>query len=149
MIYIEPAELWEKFQTNKTSLIGHYLTCAEDDTMSIFMTADENNELTLMATEFDTGNEYVESFDTETIAVAAYEEMLTWLAEDDTLDPEPTEDDAEDFMQPILAATYAFTGVLTDLPPDKLGLTRDDLEELAYQMAWFLKGRFDIDSQLA
>lgn len=148
MIYIEPKDLWEKFQTNLSVLDGHYITCADDDdSTTICMTMDSQGELVLMAFDSETGDDFYESFADEESAVDAYKEMLTWLSDETKPVADEPEEDPDDFMEPILAATYAFAGVLIGSAPDKL--IREDLEDIAYQMAWYMKGRYDIESLLA
>lgn len=148
MIYIEPKDLWEKFQTNLSVLDGHYITCADDDgDLTICMTADASGELVLMIFSSESGDDYYESFADEESAVHAYRDMLTGFPDPPESPADEPEEDPDDFMEPILAATYAFAGVLIGSAPDKL--IREDLEDIAYQMAWYMKGRYDIESLLA
>lgn len=149
MIYIDPSDIWEKFQENKTSLEGHYLTCAEDDDIKIFMTV-ESGDLVLAAEDYTSGDSQYETIESEDEAIEVYSTMLTWIAcTGEALDDDDVPDDPDSDMEPILAAAYAFIGVLAGKPPDKLGLDKDDLEDAAYQMAWYLKGRYRLDSMLA
>ena len=86
MIYIEPRDLWDKFEANKTILPGHYLACAEEDGKSIKLSVEEGDLLLI----YDGEDGYVdEVFDNEADAIYAYEEMLNWLSE-------PAEDGPED-----------------------------------------------------
>ena len=151
MIYIDPSQLWETFEANKACLEGQYLTCAEDKNFKIVMTA-ERGDLCLVANDMTYKKSHYETVESEDEAVEAYEGMLMWLDDDEEEDvviDEPVDDDRYEEMEPILAATYAFIGVLVGETPNKLGFTVDDLEDAAYQMAWYLRGRHDIDTLLA
>ena len=140
MIYIEPKDLWEKFELNKTVLNGHTITCAEDQQTTILMTIEEGS-MVLIANDFEVNDSHYEVADSEEEAVEIYSEMLAWL------EPEPEdEEEDDDDIEHILAATYAFIGVLTGETPSNLGLTKPDLEDAAYQMSWYLRGRHDIES---
>ena len=140
MIYIEPKDLWEKFELNKTVLNGHTITCAEDQQTTILMTIEEGS-MVLIANDFELGDSQYEVADSEEEAIEIYSEWLSLLEPEDIDDV----DDSDD-IEPILAATYAFIGVLTGETPSNLGLTKTDLEDAAYQMSWYLRGRHDIES---
>lgn len=134
MIYIKPQELWEKFETNKTILPGHYLSCAEDDRNSIRLSIEEGN--LLLSYEGD-GGYYDEAFDNEADAIAAYEEMLAWFDEDEpdegTDTPEPPE-----VSDQLLAATAAWLCVAMHCKPKELNMSEMEIENFAVNMLWEL-----------
>ena len=145
MVYIEPKDIWEKFLENKSMLDGHTINCAEGNNVIIYMTCEDGN-MVLVIEDYNTDKTEYEVVESEEEAVWCYENALGWILED--CDPAETEDE-DDFLDPILASTYAFIGILTAEDPVDLNLSKVDLEDIAYQVAWYLRGRYDIDSQLA
>lgn len=136
MIYIKPKELWEKFETNKTILPGHYLSCAENDEHSIRLSVEEGD---LLLSYEGTGGYYEEAFDNEADAIAAYEEMLSWFseeeddAEEDSDTPEPPE-----VSDQLLAATAAWLCVAMHCKPKELNMSEMEIENFACNMLWEL-----------
>lgn len=137
MIYIEPQDLWEKYESNKTSLEGHYLTCAEDDRNSIRLSIEEGSLLLSYEGE---GGYYDEAFDNEADAIYAYEEMLGWLSEPAEDGPEDDPDVPEDpeISDQLLAATAAWLCVATHCKPQDLNMTTFEIEDFAVNMLWEL-----------
>ena len=140
MIYVTPETVWEKFQTNKAALADRYLTCADDDFMRIILTADESGNFQLICEDYQSGDVFDQTFfpDEKEDAVEAYEEMLSWLEAEDEDEPEEPE---SEIPEKVLAAAYAFIGVLTGEDPDDLGVVRDDLESLVLLLDRWLQTR--------
>ena len=135
MIYIKPQELWEKFETNKTILPGHYLTCAEDDRNSIRLSIEEGNLLLSFEGE---GGYYDEAFDNEADAIAAYEEMLAWFSEEDDTDEDPDTPEPPEVSDQLLAATAAWLCVAMHCKPKELNMSEMEIENFACNMLWEL-----------
>ena len=136
MIYIKPQELWEKFETNKTILPGHYLTCAENDEHSIRLSIEEGD---LLLSYEGTGGYYDEAFDNEADAIAAYEEMLSWFSEEED-DPDEDSDTPEppEVSDQLLAATAAWLCVAMHCKPKELNMSEMEIENFACNMLWEL-----------
>lgn len=137
MIYIEPQELWEKFETNKTILPGHYLSCAEDDRNSIRLSIEEGSLLLSYEGE---GGYYDEAFDNEADAIYAYEEMLGWLSEpaEDGQEDDPDVPEDPEISDQLLAATAAWLCVATRCKPEELNMSPLEIEDAARAMLWEL-----------
>lgn len=137
MIYIEPRDLWDKFEANKTILPGHYLACAEEDGKSIKLSVEEGDLLLI----YDGEDGYVdEVFDNEADAIYAYEEMLGWLSEPAESGPEEAPDVPEDpeISDQLLAATAAWICVATKCKPEELNMSPLEIEDAARAMLWEL-----------
>ena len=136
MIYIKPQELWEKFETNKTILPGHYLTCAENDEHSIRLSVEEGD---LLLSYEGTGGYYDEAFDNEADAIAAYEEMLSWFSEEeDDPDGDPDTPEPPEVSDQLLAATAAWLCVAMHCKPKELNMSEMEIENFACNMLWEL-----------
>lgn len=149
-VFIPPEEIWDYFVANRKEMMYRYVSLAENDCCSIQMTADDDG----LVLCYDCPDDYFcESCCDREEAERSYrimlEEMDAELPEkaDEADDPDPEEPTADD-LSPVLAATYAYTGVLLGFAPDELGLTDEDLEEIALQVSWFLKGRHDLETVL-
>lgn len=137
MIYIQPKELWEKFETNKTILPGHYLVCAEEDGRSIRLSVEEGDLLLI----YEGDDEYFdETFDNEADAIAFYEEMLNWLSEpaEDGLEDDPDVPEDPEISDQLLAATAAWICVATRCKPAELNMSPLEIEDAARAMLWEL-----------
>ena len=137
MIYVEPRDLWDKFEANKTILPGHYLACAEEDGKSIKLSVEEGDLLLI----YDGEDGYVdEVFDNEADAIYAYEEMLGWLSEPAESGPEDDPDVPEDpeISDQLLAATAAWICVATRCKPEELNMSPLEIEDAARAMLWEL-----------
>ena len=136
MIYIKPKELWEKFETNKTILLGHYLSCAENDEHSIRLSVEEGD---LLLSYEGTGGYYEEAFDNEADAIAAYEEMLSWFSEEeDDPDEDPDTPEPPEVSDQLLAATAAWLCVAMHCKPKELNMSEMEIENFACNMLWEL-----------
>lgn len=137
MIYIEPKDLWEKFEANKTILPGHYLACAEEDGKSIKLSVEEGGLLLIY--DGDDGC-FDETYDNEADAIYAYEEMLGWLSEPAESGPEDDPGVPEDpeISDQLLAATAAWLCVATRCKPEELNMSPLEIEDAARAMLWEL-----------
>ncbi len=135
MIYIKPKEIWEKFETNKTILPGHYLSCAEDDRNSIRLSIEEGNLLLSYEGE---GGYYDEAFDNEADAIAAYEEMLAWFSEEDDTEEDSDATEPPEVSNQLLAATAAWLCVAMHCKPKELNMSEAEIESFACNMLWEL-----------
>lgn len=146
MIYVEPNNLWETWEANKSSLPGRYITLAEDSEGCTVSLSEEEGELLLIYQDVENDYTRYETAVSEDEAVYLYEGLLAWLApeEDDAADDGYTDDIPPEIPPDLQAATAAWLCVALETEPKDLGMDQRDIEFAAREMLWAIQNAFNM-----